>query len=354
MSGNGLEMSNQLRSDWVDHAKAIGIILVVYGHAARGIRSAGLPVDHTVFLLVDSVIYSFHMQLFFFLSGLFFASGLTRRGAAGTFANRVDTLVYPYILWSLVQGLIEVGVSRHTNAAVTIGQVFTLWWAPRAQFWFLYALFFVSLAGIAIYSVARSNRPYAAVALLAAIPLAVGGYATNLIPLNFTLTYLLYFALGVWFNPWSGRAERHAALALVPLVLVACAAQFVFHGYLGLRYTAAGAAGVIVATASICAVVALSMVSARYRLTWLSTLGVGSMAIYLMHILAASGTRIILVKALGLSDVAVHLVVGTCAGLLAPLLVIRLLPAAWGAALLAAPPALSAQRLLTAVRPRSV
>ena len=62
----------QERNVWVDYAKAIGIILVVYGHVARGVFNAGLPMDEARFVLVDSIIYSFHMPLFFFLSGLFF------------------------------------------------------------------------------------------------------------------------------------------------------------------------------------------------------------------------------------------------------------------------------------------
>ena len=54
----------QERNVWVDYAKAIGIILVVYGHVARGVFNAGLPMDEARFVLVDSIIYSFHMPLF--------------------------------------------------------------------------------------------------------------------------------------------------------------------------------------------------------------------------------------------------------------------------------------------------
>lgn len=49
---------NKQRENWVDIVKGIGIILVVMGHA-------GCPV------LPHGIIYSFHMPLFFFLSGLF-------------------------------------------------------------------------------------------------------------------------------------------------------------------------------------------------------------------------------------------------------------------------------------------
>lgn len=60
------------RLDWIDKAKGIGIILVVYGHVARGIFNAGIPMNEKSFGIIDSVIYSFHMPLFFFLSGFFF------------------------------------------------------------------------------------------------------------------------------------------------------------------------------------------------------------------------------------------------------------------------------------------
>ena len=75
------------RNQWVDYAKAIGIILVVYGHVARGLIAAGLPMNQTWYTLVDSIIYSFHMPLFFFLSGLFFYDSLTKRGRIGLLAN---------------------------------------------------------------------------------------------------------------------------------------------------------------------------------------------------------------------------------------------------------------------------
>ena len=101
----------EARSSWVDSAKGLGIILVVYGHVARGLSSAGLFKDADLFRLVDSIIYSFHMPLFFFLSGLFFYSSLLKRGRAGLVLNKVDSILYPYVLWSLIQGFVEVADS---------------------------------------------------------------------------------------------------------------------------------------------------------------------------------------------------------------------------------------------------
>src|SRR5690606_30506079 len=128
------------REVWVDHAKALGIVLVVYGHVMRGLHSAGIAMPETLFRLADSIVYSFHMPLFFFLAGLFFYQSIAAKDARGLLYSKLDTIVYPYVLWSLLQGLIEATLADYTNGAVTYGEVFALLWAPRAQFWFLYAL----------------------------------------------------------------------------------------------------------------------------------------------------------------------------------------------------------------------
>jgi fucose 4-O-acetylase-like acetyltransferase len=48
------------RIEWIDVAKGIGIFLVIVGHL----------ISHDNFNLLADYIYSFHMPLFFFLSGL--------------------------------------------------------------------------------------------------------------------------------------------------------------------------------------------------------------------------------------------------------------------------------------------
>ena len=116
------------RELWVDYCKAIGIILVVYGHVARGIHHAGLEINETFFRVVDIIIYSFHMPLFFFLSGLFFYRSLSKRSFIGFFNHKLDYILYPYILWSIFQGVIEVNLAQYTNGDATYNEVFSLLW----------------------------------------------------------------------------------------------------------------------------------------------------------------------------------------------------------------------------------
>jgi fucose 4-O-acetylase-like acetyltransferase len=66
---------NIYRFQWVDTAKGTGIILVVYGHVIRGLHSAAI-VSEQMFYFSDTLVYSFHMPLFFVLAGLFFTRSI--------------------------------------------------------------------------------------------------------------------------------------------------------------------------------------------------------------------------------------------------------------------------------------
>ena len=75
------------RIQWIDICKGLGIILVVLGHTLRNNISY-------------IYIYSFHMPLFFFLSGLVLDRG--KYTLNGFIASRFNTLVFPYVFFYLI------------------------------------------------------------------------------------------------------------------------------------------------------------------------------------------------------------------------------------------------------------
>ena len=329
------------RDAWVDYAKAIGIILVVYGHVARGVYNAGIPMDAALYMRVDSIIYSFHMPLFFFLSGLFFFHSLRRRGPAVLTANKIDTIVYPYLLWSLIQGLTEVSLSNYTTSNATLSEVLFLW-DPRAHFWFLYALFLVILTAILVY---RSNARPLLLAVLAIFALAYvyQGHIPSAFHSDYVVKNFVFFALGVWFNTIQERVRRHAGAWAVAGVACFVAVQYGFHIELGLVNEDKGAASLLVAIVSILAIISISMLLARVPAPWILALGSASMSIYLMHVLAGSSARIILGRVLGVQDAGIHILVGCLAAILLPMLVMWLSARLGVRGLLEAPPRLSAE-----------
>ena len=310
------------RSDWVDYAKGIGIILVVYGHVARGLFNAGMDMPEKLYRLADSIIYSFHMPLFFFLSGLFFCKSVLNRGRLGFALSKIDTIVYPYLVWSILQGVVEAAMSNYTSGSATFSEVFALW-VPRAQFWFLYALFFISIFSIALYTFVSDKWFFAILILMAALYLLRPEFL-RVSPVIYIINNFIYFALGVVFTKYDLGNRLSTLSSFAALAALFVLAQYLFHGYAGKVYTQRGMESLLLASISIFFIIALSKTLSKYRYSgFLAHVGVCSMAIYLIHILAGSGTRVVLTKLVGVDVVSIHLLAGCVVGILVPLLVVK-------------------------------
>jgi fucose 4-O-acetylase-like acetyltransferase len=307
---------------WVDVAKALGIIFVVYGHVARGLINADVIQNTDFFQVVDSVIYTFHMPLFFFLSGVFLLQGLESKDTGRFFASKVDTVLYPYIVWSLLQGGVEVILSQYTNGNVTWSDVFSFAVNPRAQFWFLYALLLVFFFCGFIFSLVRPKYVWA-VFIFSFVLSLISAYCDFDRRVDFITNNLVFMLLGVCFSKVD-IANRLSGLKSLVIILSALLVQLWFH-FVGYRYTDEGLALLLVAILSVISVVTISVWLASKRVPLLGYIGASSMAIYLMHIFAGSGVRVISQKLLGIDSEAFHLIMGTVAGVVIPLLALNVI-----------------------------
>jgi fucose 4-O-acetylase-like acetyltransferase len=315
-------MAPKARQEWVDIAKGIGILLVVYGHIARGVASAGMETDYPTLRLVDSVVYTFHMPLFLFLSGLFFYSSLQKRGALGLVLYRVDTVLYPYVVWSLLQGFIEVMLEPYTNGQVTVTQVLDLA-EPRAHFWYLYTLFLLTLVCTVIY-LRLQPRFHGLIAAIAAVIFVRQAELPDFESAHYLYFCLVYFVGGIWFSQHKDFFLRHRRRLLLPVLMLFATAQWMFHMGFNMTYKDIGLPLLLLAALSILAVVLLSGVLSDFTPQWLIYLGASSLAIYLMHILVGSGVRVVLHKFLGVEDAALHITIGMTLAVLLPLLALEL------------------------------
>ncbi len=310
----------QQRIVWVDYAKAIGIILVVYGHVARGLYHAGIGIPTHLYSIVDTVIYSFHMPLFFFLSGLFFYSSLKKQGGRNLLSSKVDTLIYPYLIWSMLQGSLEALLSDYTNGKVTYIKVLSLLWSPLAQFWFLYALFFVYLLAIILFSM-NAKRLVIPVLLLSILVYLYPRVLPDLLIFKFISHYFIYFSLGIAFSLHFTGDEISKSWAVLVSAFAFVLSQSICLVY-GLNSTGAH---LILSLVGIIFVISLSAWTSKFNYKMLILVGSASLTIYLMHILVTSGVRIFLERTLGIHSVAPHLLLGCFAGIFLPVLAFMLI-----------------------------
>ncbi len=294
------------RLDWVDTARGIGIVLVVYGHALRGHVTAGAfdPAWHAD--VQDAVIYSFHMPLFFFLAGLFVQRSLAK--GAGVFVReKAVTLVYPYFLWSVVSVGLAVLAAGAVNSPKSIDAIETLWSTPVYQYWFLYALIICQLLAL----ISRADwRITAVMCAVSASGVATGGFGM----LSIAISFYVYFGVGILLAPHlPGWEHRRRAVAVVALLsIVAFALTYLDEAMWPDRMLV-----VARAVLGIIATVSVAMLIAPWS-RWMALLGTASMAIFVLHTIFSAGLRMAL-HAIGFSSNLVALVLGTLIGIAGPL-----------------------------------
>ena len=304
------------RAEWVDVAKGMGIVLVVFGHAIDGLLAARLVDAQGGWATSYFAVYSFHMPLFFLLAGLFVSQRLAA-DATGFVHSAFVRIAWPYLLWSVIQLAVinALGQLVNTPSQLDAQRLVSLLWEPTSQFWFLQALLVLHL--LTWWLLPRIGITALLVLMVVArlvgeaveLPYLIG------LPAKFGLFHALGVALGPWLLARLPTLTRRHALAIAAAAVVAwCAAAFPVHAaglsHWSLAALPAAAFGTI-------AVLALATLP-RAGSVWV-TLGHASMAIYVLHVLCVAGMRIVLHKGLGIDAPIVILVLACVAGIAVPL-----------------------------------
>ena len=279
-----MTVPQQERRPWLDVARGIGMILVVIGHMLRGLVSthlwpAGLLADW-----IDYSLYTFHMPLFFYLSALNVRASL-RRGPRAFLIVKAWNIVYPYFLWSLIQGGIIMALGHGVNMPVTGADLADIWFRPVAQFWFLYALMICHVLAAFV----PGCRAMLVLSLLAFIVFELLSVRPTL---ALTLHDLPAYAVGLCGFQSLSVLARTPKTWLLALSLGFAAAVIAGGALSGMDPT--GMASVPAEIFGIMLVVHLSRTFQDYRVAWLATIGSTSMTIYILHLLAGAGTRIVM------------------------------------------------------------
>ena len=86
---------------WIDATKGYAISLVVFGHVLGGAMARGWLSQTDAPKLIYDYIYSFHMSLFFLISGALGINGI-RTDPGRAMLSRVGSIAWPYVLWGII------------------------------------------------------------------------------------------------------------------------------------------------------------------------------------------------------------------------------------------------------------
>ena len=208
----------------VSIAKALGIILMVMGHA-------GCPG------YLHDFIYLFHMPLFFFLSAYFFRDAKVVDSAGQYVVRKFKNLYLPYIKWSIIFLLLHNLFCRigFYDNSLSWQELFVnvkcsvrgMWQGERmlGTYWFLISLFWESLLfGLIIWIKHKTKSGY--FDLIAVVLLfLVGYYAPIDLLVNREMVILPIFYLGYWAGTHKTNfsiSRSHLLIALLVCLPLLC------------------------------------------------------------------------------------------------------------------------------------
>jgi fucose 4-O-acetylase-like acetyltransferase len=188
-------LGNRETIEWIDTGKGLGISLVVLGHTF-------CPV------WLETIIYSFHMPFFFFVSGFLFKP----RGDFRSFLSlKATRLLIPYFCFGIVSygyWLLSNKVIGYTEEGPVFPPLLSLIIPFKKDYhvvgalWFLTSLYIVQ---VLYFVVRRRNSQYLEAALL--LVCSIGGYCWgSIIPYRLpvfadvALTGFVFFSLGNYYS----------------------------------------------------------------------------------------------------------------------------------------------------------
>ena len=141
-----------MRIEWLDSLKGFAIFLVVVGHVILGYMHTGMFIEHQWSLqFVYDVIYSFHMPLFFIISGFLYKLTWRQKDIrlAKSISNKVLNMVLMYILFSVVFWIFKYIAAEYGNIQMSdqfiLMDLLYIFISPLAYLWFLYVLIWLFL-----------------------------------------------------------------------------------------------------------------------------------------------------------------------------------------------------------------
>lgn len=201
---------------------------MVLGHS---FPDAGAGISNFGALWCRTYLYTFHMALFFFLSGFVSSNRLLEGNysVAGETKKKALRLLVPYILYSLVTLLPKLLLSQFARHPFQVSQITYIFLgkSPNGGVWFLWTLFVISLIYLALGKLFAgwSCKVYGMLVVGVVLYLI---WTTGILPdddafevIGYVLKFCVFYAIGVCTAKYYRKIKKYLKTMIVPVCIMA-------------------------------------------------------------------------------------------------------------------------------------
>lgn len=313
------------RIEWIDSARGFAILLVVVGHVLGGYTgNYGVPQYQKIIDLIVDIIYTFHMPLFFMISGYVF--GLKKYNWSKSnyvvfVKYKAKTLLVPYFLFSTLQILIKLPLQGKIASVLSWKNILLLPLIPVDQFWFIYVLFFMfCLSGLMDWKKQDNSLLLVIVLFIVGKSLLLfGGDTINewCVVLIRCLCYYIYFYMGYKLCRMRIRFTKKEWLIFTAIFVSSSIGNGIIAFYNELIQLILQ---VVVATSGALSVISFCEgIEIVEKSKSLKIIGSETMPIYIVHVLLCAIIRVVLIR-IGFDNLCISVVIGTVLSIIVPIL----------------------------------
>jgi fucose 4-O-acetylase-like acetyltransferase len=309
------------RLAWVDYLRGIAILLVVYRHVLIGLERSNLTIPSSL-VYANMIFFSFRMPLFFILSGIFINGSIAKRNLKQLLYIKFENLLYPYLVWSVIQITLQILLSKYTNAERTAFDYTFILYNPRAldQFWYLPALFNATVVYVLLKTKLHVKNWMQLVIGIALY--LISRYVGMISMMADWMGFYIFFAIGDSISKLFFQT-RFQQFLKNPMTLLFITPVFILTQVYYLRLSIVGPVEFLVISLIGC--VSMFVLSFRLQawniLRFLRVLGFHSLFIYVMHVIVSAFVRLLLIRVLGVHNTIVLLFFGIVAGVGIPVII---------------------------------
>ena len=297
------------RNILVDRLKGYACFLVLFGHVIMGIRLAGVDTPE-FFWGMEKFIWSFHVALFLFLSGVVYnvtGEWKSKKTKWGFLLYKLYNLGIPYIAFSAIYVLINSLVGE-ANTGFAPSDILNIWKTPVAQYWFLYALFFLFCIWTALSGVLK-NWQITIIAVLVGYLAPIFGISLG--SLDVVFYSALAFGIGTFVDFKSLTRLSTWAKYLVVILHIVTGIIFILLNKIEVPFVKE----IMIIFGIYSSIMFISILqNCKAIAHLLDFINKYSFQIYLLHTIFTAGIRIILLR-LNITQWCIHVFFGTAFGL---------------------------------------